>query len=151
MPQGGDRVRVIEYAKGGSNGVTKTIKSEGDGRSPQMGQCVHVKYSVFRDDGHVITSSPKAEVTLGMRQLWGTGGDLGLLTMKVGERALITCEHEFSGTDSEGVNRVTLEVTLLAIISRSEVTMREYRTIGILGGLTILFAVLFQWKEGHLW
>ena len=128
MPQ------VLEYAKDGNAGVSKTIKAEGDGRTPKMGEVALVSWSGFLDDGQVLTSGEKKEIQLGKRARWGTGGDLGLLSMKVGERASIRCEREFAGPQDHSPP-LTLDVRLLRIVGDgigfSEAEVRMIKGVGI--------------------
>jgi len=108
------------------------------------------------DDGKVVASSPgdSTEVTLGMRELYGTGGDLGLVSMRVGERALISCHSDFAAghEGAAGVPpdaRLTLEVSLLGIVSEERLLGREVcRTLfGVVALAT--FALGAFWLEGH--
>ena len=93
-------------------------------------------------------------MTLGMRELYGTGGDLGLVSMRVGERALISCHSDFAAghEGAAGVPpdaRLTLEVSLLGIVSEERLLGREVcRT---LFGIVVLatFALGAFWLEGH--
>ena len=41
---------ALEYTKDGSLGVSKTIKKEGSGKKPSMGDHLRVTYSGFLDD-----------------------------------------------------------------------------------------------------
>ena len=145
---------AIEYTKDGSLGVSKTIKKEGSGKKPSMGDHLRVTYSGFLDDGRVITHSGlmggQETIRLGMRAMWGTGGDLGLLSMTEGEHALIMCEKEFAGPDVANT-KITLEVRLHRIMNADEAANREMRMI--LGGVCAFFfmvlMVLFM-KGFHL-
>ena len=145
-------VKVLEYAKSGLPGVSKTVKNVGSGPKPKMGEVVTATFNAFLDDGRVIAQSSKAsgdEFTVGMRQLWGTGGDLALLSMSVGERAHITCEHEFAGT--AGNARLTLEVRLLDVIDAKEVAAREMRFFATcLGGFLLAVFGMLYIKGFHL-
>ena len=127
---------TVEFAKGGEVGVAKTIKTEGDGPKPSIGDVCKVKWSGYLDDGHVVTSG-NAEVTVGRRQLFGTGADLGLLSMRAGERAFVTCEREFS--DSYHGARLTLDMSLETVMTREAAAARENQMI--INGLKA-FAVL---------
>lgn len=136
--------RVLEYSKTGAAGVSKNVKTEGDGAKPIMGAYVRVKYSGYHDDGRVVTESGNKVVRLGMRELWGTGADLGLFDMKPGERALILLEHEFSGIDGGG--KLNLDVTLLEILDTSDVSSRDCRRILVFVGLFVLLVGIVHYK-----
>eukprot|EP00326_Haptolina_ericina_P002418 CAMPEP_0181205104 /NCGR_PEP_ID=MMETSP1096-20121128/20289_1 /TAXON_ID=156174 ORGANISM="Chrysochromulina ericina, Strain CCMP281" /NCGR_SAMPLE_ID=MMETSP1096 /ASSEMBLY_ACC=CAM_ASM_000453 /LENGTH=129 /DNA_ID=CAMNT_0023295845 /DNA_START=234 /DNA_END=623 /DNA_ORIENTATION=- len=115
-----------------------------------MAQVVHVTFMGTLDDGRVILQKSDEEIQLGMRQMWGTAGDLGLFTMAVGERALIVCEHEF-GAISGGVSqRVTFDVQLLSIVDPATISAREHRVIGFFILLTLVCVFLMQWKAGYI-
>jgi len=107
-----DTLYTLERSSDGGIGVAKTIRVPGDGDRPQMGDKVKVKYIGMLDDGTVFATSqtklnPSGEytITLGMREMWGTGGDLGLVSMREGERCMLTCHSEFAYGD-QGVSSV---------------------------------------------
>ena len=130
---------VLEYTKSGNPGVSKTTKVEGTGGQPKMADWVLVKYSGYRDDGRVECESGSRQVRLGLRELWGTGADLGLFAMNVGERALITLEEEFSGLEPGA--KLTLDLTLLSIVDPSTIASREcYWFVFFIACFTLLVA-----------
>ena len=148
-------LHVLERCSDGSPGVSKTIRTAGDGEKPKMGDKVRIKYSAMLDDGTMFASSStvrnktgEIEITLGMREMYGTGGDLGLVSMRVGERAMITASPEFSYGE-EGVGkaippnaRLTFDATLIAIIDPASAMYKELRRGLVMGALVIGF-VLF--------
>lgn len=137
---------VIEYSKNGEVGVTKTIKVEGSGKKPTMGNYIEVKWNGYVEDGRVLTESGGKTVRLGMRELWGTGADLGLFTMTVGERAVLTLEHEFSGVDEGMAPKLFLDLTLLAIINPTEMDYRDMRNIAFFALAFICLVAFVHWR-----
>ena len=115
------------------------------------------------DDGHVFVDSHtktnksgELEITLGMRQMFGTGGDLGIASMRVGERAMITCHSEFAcGAAGQGEaippnSRLTFDVSLVKNREDTRV-LRE-----TLWGMFYLFCFLIfvfgaLYKTGNIW
>ena len=142
--------QTLEFSKEGHIGVSKTIKVEGDGPKPTMGDVLTVTYLGYEQDGRVIVDKRNEEITLGMRMMWGTGGDLGLLSMRIGERAIIVMEHEFAGPNAgPGSPPFSLDVRLLAAINQKDIAARELRYIIYFLLFTAAFGVFFLWKEGH--
>ena len=140
---------VLEYAKSGNVGVSKTVKAEGDGRKPKMGEVALVTYSGFLDDGQVKCSGQKKEVQLGKRALWGTGADLALVSMKVGERAMVRCEAEFAGADI-GSPPITLDLRLERIVGDGiGFTPMEVKMIKRVGMVFLAIVLYHIWKELH--
>ena len=139
---------VIEHAKDGTVGVSKKIKEEGDGKKPPMGCFLKVNFSIFLDDGRVLNEGKNKEIQLGKREVWGTGADLALASMKVGERAHVRCEKEFAGPD-DGHAPTTLDLRLLSIdgdgVGWSPSEIRFLFTMLLLG---VTIVVGFLWKEG---
>ena len=133
---------VLEYAKSGEIGVVKTIKARGDGTRTKMADVCKVKYSVFLANGSVIQESAGTEVKLGMRQLYGTAGDLALLSMTTGERAFITCDREFSS--APGQEQVTIDLRLLEIVDKEAVAAREMRIMALIVFLFIAAVLTFH-------
>lgn len=116
------------------------------------------------DDGTVFVDSSQlggkfnktgeTEVMLGMRELFGSGGDIGLVSMRPGERALITCDSEFALGDA-GVDkfipansRLTFDVTLLEVVSSTtDLKKQLVRSVG--GGILVAaFIFLMLYFEG---
>lgn len=139
-------VRVLEYAKSGLPGVSKTTKTEGNGTKPKMGDYLLVRYNGYRNDGTVETESASRQVRLGLRELWGTGADLGLFEMTVGERALITLEEEFSGIEDGSTAKLTLDLTLLAIVDPSTVESQDMYWILFFVALFVMFVAVVHYK-----
>ena len=139
---------VLEYSKSGEIGISKQIRTAGDGRTPKMGEVLQVDFSIYVRNGTVLREGKNKEVRLGQREVWGSGADLGLVSMRVGERALFTCEHEFAGPDN-GHPPTTLDLRLIAITGDGVgLTPSEIR-FGL--AAAILFAcgvICFLWKEG---
>ena len=136
---------MLEYAKNGLPGVTKTTKKEGSGPKAKMGDKVRVKYSVFLDNGSVVNQSGlrggDETLRVGMREMWGTGGDLGLSSMSAGEKAMLLCEHEFAGPEA-GTGKMNVEVLLHDIIDPAEAERREQRLM--LGAVGVFFLMVFS-------
>ena len=145
-----DTKTVIEYAKNGLAGVSKTLKSEGSGAKPKPGETVSVTYSGYLEDGQVQVSGHKKEIKVGKRDLWGTGGDLGLLSMKPGERAVFVCEHEFAGPHGDESPIMKLDITLHAIVGdgTEALTPAEWKMLKYIGVAMALIFFTFLWKEG---
>ena len=141
---------TLEYSKAGHVGVSKTIKVEGEGPKPAMGDVLTVTYMGYEQDGRVVVDKRNEEITLGMRMMWGTGGDLGLLSMRCGERAILVMEHEFAGPHAkDGSPPFSLDVRLIGITNKKEIAARELRYILYFLLFTACFSVCFLWKEGH--
>lgn len=141
---------VIEYDKSGLAGVTKTLKTEGSGAKPKPGETVTVTYSGYLEDGQVQVSGNKKEIKVGKRDLWGTGGDLGLLSMKPGERAIFKCEHDFAGPQGADSPVMNLDMTLHSVVGdgTEAFTPGEWKMIKILLVAMALIMFCFLWKEG---
>ena len=113
-----------------------------------MGCILKLDYSIYLDDGRVLKEGRGKEVRLGMRALWGTGADIGLLSMKVGERAIVSCEAEFAGPQ-DGHPRTTLDLRLIAILGDGVgITPNEMRYIKAMSVFGFFFCVWFLYKEG---
>ena len=150
-----DLVHILQRSADGGIGVAKTIRRPGDGERPQMGDKLTIRYSAMLDDGRVVLGGAKTtDVTLGMRMMWGTGGDIGLVSMRVGERCLLTCESDFTfgadGCAAGGVPpgaRLTFDVELLAI--KRGLALREVLR-SLVGMLLLIAAVLVYIRSaGH--
>ena len=128
-------------------GISKLIKTKGEGtKKPRMGDTLLVSYFVTLEDGSVLASGEKKEVTVGQRQLWGTPGDIGLRSMLVGERATITGLFEFADPHP----RINLDVRLHAIVAEWSpgFSPSERRLIMVLGMIFVTIVLLFLYKEG---
>ena len=105
---------VVGYAKSGEIGIAKNIRTVGYGRTPKMGEFLLVDFSIYAHDGTVLFRGKNKEICLGQCEVWGSGVDLRLVSMRVGERALITCGHEFAGHDN-GHPQTTVDLQLIKI------------------------------------
>mmetsp|Transcript_36113 Transcript_36113/g.77047 ORF Transcript_36113/g.77047 Transcript_36113/m.77047 type:complete len:157 (-) Transcript_36113:204-674(-) len=97
---GEGELSVIRSNPDGSPGVAKTIRTMGTGAAVDVGQTVMVRFSAMLDDGRVVDAHVGRKLIVGMRQLHGIGADIGLATMKVGERCLLTCSPGFTYGDA---------------------------------------------------
>ena len=122
-----------------------------------MGDKLVIRYAGMLDDGTVFASSNgKAQkVTLGMRMMWGTGSDIGLVSMKTGERAMITCESDFAYGEAgvKAVNippgaRLTFDVELIRIDRRDEFAEFKLQLFGLICFMIFVFSML--WYHGHM-
>ena len=157
-----DMVQILEKTPSGGLGVVKTIRAIGDGDRPSMGDKVKVKFKGMLDDGTVFATSysqlnplAEAEITLGMRQLYGTGMDAGIVTMRIGERAMISVSPEFAYGDEGWADaplkpipahaRLTFDVELVAMVDRRVSEILRGLMLGLLafGGMMLLF-----WQQG---
>ena len=133
------------------------------GKRPQMGDKVVVKYMGMLDDGTVFATSadklhPSGErtITLGMRMMWGTGGDIGLVSMREGERCMLTCSAEFAYGDA-GVTeakippgaRLTFDVSLLHIKKDNLLRQIFLEILGVIAFM--VFALFLLHRGGHLY
>jgi len=139
---------VVEYAKNGEIGISKKTRTAGDGRTPKMGEVLQVDFSVYVNDGTVLLEGKNREIRLGQREVWGSGADLGLVSMRVGERALFTCDHEFAGPDN-GHPQTTVDLRLIKI-SGDGVGMApsEIRFFAVAAVLFACGVIAFLWREG---
>jgi len=84
------------------DGLTKLIRKKGDGELPTAGQTVRVHYVGTLEDGTEFDSSRARgtpfQFTLGIGQVI-LGWDLGVATMKPGERALLRCSSDYAYGD----------------------------------------------------
>ena len=87
-----------------------------------------------------------------MRELFGTGGDLGLVSMRAGERALITCHSEFAcgeqgvGTQIPANARLTFDVTLVEMVTPD---IGKQLLISLGGAIGVfLFAMFVIYMQG---
>ena len=155
-------VQIIEHSKDGGIGVAKTIRTIGNGEKPAMGDKVVISYRGMLDDGHVFVDSHtktnksgELEITLGMREMFGTGGDLGIVSMRVGERALLTCHSEFAcGVAGQGDaippnSRLTFDVTLHKNLKAAVLRETLWGMFGLLCFLIFVFGALY--KTGNIW
>lgn len=145
---------VLEYAKNGLPGITKTVKVEGSGPKPKMGDKVRINYSCFLDNGRVVAQSGlrggDETIRIGMREMWGTAGDLGLLSMTAGEKSILICEHEFAGPEA-GSGKTNVEVRLHEIIDPAEAERREQRImLGAVGVFFLMVLTVLFFKGFHL-
>ncbi|XP_056018003.1 peptidyl-prolyl cis-trans isomerase FKBP1A-like [Ostrea edulis] len=81
-------------------GVEKEVKAAGDGRRfPQAGQTVVVHYTGTLTNGKKFDSSRDRgkpfEFKIGMSQVI-KGWDEGVMTMSVGEKAILTCSPDYA-------------------------------------------------------
>lgn len=80
-------------------GVTKDIIKVGDGASPKHGQTVVVHYTGTLTNGKKFDSSRDKgrpfKFQIGTGQVI-KGWDEGVLTMKIGERAKLTCSPDYA-------------------------------------------------------
>ena len=81
-------------------GVEKEIKVAGDGTNyPSKGQTVIVHYTGTLTDGTKFDSSrdrgEKFRFKIGVGQVI-KGWDEGVLSMSIGERAILTCSHDYA-------------------------------------------------------
>mmetsp|Transcript_34068 Transcript_34068/g.59406 ORF Transcript_34068/g.59406 Transcript_34068/m.59406 type:complete len:401 (-) Transcript_34068:1180-2382(-) len=80
-------------------GVLKTVLREGSGEVPAPGQEVEVHYTGKLENGLIFEQSegrgPAFKFVLGQRKVI-RGWDLGIATMKQGERALFVCRSEYA-------------------------------------------------------
>ena len=83
-----------------------------------MGDTATIRYSAMHDDGKVAHSAAERTLVVGMRELHGVGGDIGMATMLVGERCLLTCGESFT---YPGVGRLTFDLTMISKRSPGEV------------------------------
>ena len=156
-----DAIWTLQHSPDGGIGVAKTIRKTGDGEKPQMGEKIRVKYMGMLDDGTVFASSATKkrgdviEITLGMREMWGTGGDIGLASMRPGERAMITCHNEF-GFGAGGVSeanippnaRLTFDVELHEVVKPNIKRQFMIELAGFCFFLLLVF--LFLYHHGHI-
>ena len=139
---------TIEYAKDGTAGVTKRIKKEGEGSKPSMGDLLLVEVLGKTDADEVVVHFRNKEVRLGKRGMWGTGGDLSLLSMRVGEHAVFTCEGDFAGP-TENHPRVHLDLKLAANYGNGiGFTPSEWKIMTFFGILGAFIFFGFLYKEG---
>lgn len=91
-----------------TQGYTKEIVQEGTGQVPVAGQTVQVHYTGKFTDGKKFDSShdrgQPLEFPVGKGMVI-KGWDEGVLTMKVGEKAILTCEpsHAYGASGIPGV------------------------------------------------
>lgn len=82
-----------------AQGYTKEITKEGDGPKPNVGDLVQVHYTGKLTDGKKFDSShdrgQPLEFPVG-RGMVIKGWDEGVLTMKVGEQAVLTCQPDYA-------------------------------------------------------
>lgn len=82
-----------------SQGYTKEIIQEGSGPTPVVGQTVQVHYTGKLTNGNKFDSShdrgQPLEFPVGKGMVI-KGWDEGVLTMKVGEKAVLTCSPEYA-------------------------------------------------------
>ena len=141
---------TLEYAKSGEPGVAKRIKKEGVGPKPTMGQVVSVDFSIFLESGSELLAGKKREVCLGRREIWGTGFDLAVVSMRPGEHALVTCSEEFAGP-TDGHPQTTMELHLHAVVADMHgVTPSEKRVMMAAAIFFVVGVLAFLWKEGFL-
>lgn len=81
-------------------GVEKQVLTQGDGKTfPQKGQTVVVHYTGTLTDGKKFDSSKDRgkpfEFKIGMSQVI-KGWDEGVMTMSVGEKAILTCSPDYA-------------------------------------------------------
>ena len=139
---------TIEYAKNGEVGVSKTMRAEGNGNKPKMGELLRADYSVFIQDGTVLKEGKNKEFHLGRREVWGTGCDLGLASMRVGERATITCNHEFAGP-SDGHPTTTIDLRLISIVGDGAgLTTAEVKFCSFIAVIMVVGVLTILWKDG---
>ncbi|KAI8107339.1 hypothetical protein M9434_001981 [Picochlorum sp. BPE23] len=80
-------------------GFTKEITHETNGPKPKVGDLVHVHYTGKFTDGRKFDSSHDRGQPLEFRVGKGMvirGWDEGVLTMSLGEKAVITCQPEYA-------------------------------------------------------
>lgn len=91
--------RRFRITCGASQGYTKEIVQEGSGPTPTAGQVVQVHYTGKLTDGTKFDSShdrgQPLEFPVGKGMVI-KGWDEGVLTMKVGEKAVLTCSPEYA-------------------------------------------------------
>ena len=78
---------------------TKEIKQTGNGPTPKAGDQCTMHYTGTLTDGTKFDSSRDRntpfEFKIGISQVI-KGWDEGVMTMKVGERAILTCPHDYA-------------------------------------------------------
>jgi FKBP-type peptidyl-prolyl cis-trans isomerase len=111
-----------ESLEGG--GITKEVIVEGDGPSPKAGDEVRAHYVGKLADGKDFDSSKSRGRAFVFKIGIGaviSGWDVGMATMKVGEKAVLTCkpEHAYGASGAGGVippnATLSFEVELLGI------------------------------------
>ena len=78
-------------------GIKKEVLTLGSGPTPTEGQTVHVHYTGKTLDGSVFDSSVSRGKPFSFRVGIGQvikGWDVGVLSMPVGEKCVLTCSHE---------------------------------------------------------
>ena len=68
--------------------------------------------------------------------------------MAVGERSLVTCEHDFAGP-RDGHPKTTLDLRLISNVGNGiGFTPREVECLLFMVGIMALGLLLFLWREG---
>eukprot|EP00457_Paulinella_chromatophora_P021975 gb/GEZN01024657.1/.p1 GENE.gb/GEZN01024657.1/~~gb/GEZN01024657.1/.p1 ORF type:complete len:171 (+),score=2.61 gb/GEZN01024657.1/:25-537(+) len=102
--------KIVEIAKG----LTKRIMQEGKGEVVPEGHYVSVHYTGTLTDGTQFDSSRQHgkpfQFKLGARNVI-LGWDLGVATMRLGERAMLTCSSDY-GYGSSGTGPIPGNATL---------------------------------------
>lgn len=124
LPTFGMPPEVLRATDDGRPLLTKQLRAWGDGDPPQSGETVSVHYTGTLEDGTEFDSSRKRgtplEFVIGQGMVI-LGWDLGVATMKVGERAVLTIAPEYgygnrgAGGVIPGGATLIFDVELLAI------------------------------------
>ena len=113
-----------------SSGYTKRIINEGSGSTPKAGDRLKIHYKGTLQNGFEFDSSYQRdapfEFVIGRGQVI-RGWDVGIMTMKVGERAVLTIQPDY-GYGSAGVPQARIppnavlifEVELIEIVNSQE-------------------------------
>jgi len=86
----------------GDGGILKQILVEGPGEGPKDGYSVTVHYVGTLENGDVFDSSRERDSPFCFKIGRGhviKGWDLGVATMKIGEKAILTCRSDYAYGD----------------------------------------------------
>mmetsp|Transcript_73220 Transcript_73220/g.160228 ORF Transcript_73220/g.160228 Transcript_73220/m.160228 type:complete len:139 (-) Transcript_73220:103-519(-) len=123
----------------GDGGVMKKLLQEGSGKQPAQGDTVFVHYTGKLTNGNVFDSSVgkphRAKYgfyfTLGAGDVI-KGWDVGVATMKIGEKALLTCSPEYAYGAQGAPPVIPANATLLfevELLDTKPLTSAERRAI----------------------